>query len=184
MIGCNLPSPQDLHSSRALRRADRIVAAPPILVTDFLSLSPLTGGCGPSGPKPPATWTVSSPLQLGFLTSLGTPTPADTGTSHFYTGHQAANLPVLLVAQSVVLDIGRQIGGLFWSADFPPQKVHILPPCLLSKSEASMCRPLREIGGGVDDLHCCVLKPRNSWSQQSVHFFWWATGQPLRFRRC
>ena len=45
------------------------------------------------------------------------------------------------------------------------------------KSEPSMCRQLREMGGGVDDLHCCathsrgVLKPGNSWSQQSVHHF-------------
>ena len=33
------------------------------------------------------------------------------------------------------------------------------------------------MGGGVDDVHCCathsreVVKPGNSWSQQSVHRF-------------
>ena len=58
------------------------------------------------------------------------------------------------------LDRGWQIGGLFWSANFPPP--------LLSKSELSMCRPLCEMGGGVDDMHCYaghrrgVLKPGNS----------------------
>ena len=40
-----------------------------------------------------------------------------------------------------------------------------------------MCWLLREMGGGVDDLHSCAthsrggLKPGNSWSQQSVHHF-------------
>ena len=40
-----------------------------------------------------------------------------------------------------------------------------------------MCRQLREMRKGVDDVHCCathsrgVLKPGNSWSQQSVHHF-------------
>ena len=47
--------------------------------------------------------------------------------------------------------------ALFWSADSPPQRVHLL-----------QCQPLCEVGGGVIDLHCCmthsrgVLKPRNS----------------------
>ena len=36
---------------------------------------------------------------------------------------------------------------------------------------------MREMGGSVDDMHCCatynqgVLKPGNSWSQQLVHHF-------------
>ena len=66
------------------------------------------------------------------------------------------------------LDRGRQIVGLLWSADFPPRRQHLFPPRLLSKNEASMCRPLCEVGGGVDDLHCSathsqgVLKPGNS----------------------
>ena len=87
-------------------------------------------------------------------------------SSRFLTGQQAANLPVLLAAWSAVLDRGRQTGGLFWSADLQPRRVHLFPPRLLSKSEASMCR--REMGGGVNDLHCCathswgVLKPGNS----------------------
>ena len=41
-----------------------------------------------------------------------------------------------LVARFVVLDRGGQIGGLLWSADFPPQRVHLFPPRLLSKNEA------------------------------------------------
>ena len=66
------------------------------------------------------------------------------------------------------LDRGQQIGGQLWSADFPPRRLHIFPPHLLSKNEAEMCRPLHEVAGGVDDLHCSathsrgVLKPRNS----------------------
>ena len=65
-----------------------------------------------------------------------------------------------------------------WFIILPPQKVLLLfPPPFLWKSEMSMFRPLCEVGGGVDDLHCCathsrgVLKPGNSWSQQSVHHF-------------
>ena len=71
-------------------------------------------------------------------------------------------------SRSAVLDRGRQIGGLSWSANFPPRRVHLFPPHLLSKNEAEMCWPLHEVGGGVNDLHCCtthnrgVLKPRNS----------------------
>ena len=63
---------------------------------------------------------------------------------------------------------GRQIGGLFWSGNLPPRGVHFLPPPLLCKSGPSMCRHQREMGGGVNDLHCCatysrgVLKPGNS----------------------
>ena len=60
---------------------------------------------------------------------------------------------------------------------FSASGVHLFLPLLLSKNEAETCRPLREMGGGVDDLHWCVthsqgvLKPKNSWSQQSVHHF-------------
>ena len=77
----------------------------------------------------------------------------------------------------MLLDQGRQIGGLFFSADFLSRRVNLFPPRLLSKNEAAMCRPLREVGIGVNDLHFCathswgVLKPRNSWLQQSVHHF-------------
>ena len=39
----------------------------------------------------------------------------------------------------VDLDRGRQIGGLFWFANLPPQRVYLFPPRLLSKSEAWMC---------------------------------------------
>ena len=58
--------------------------------------------------------------------------------------------------------------GLYWSADLPPPRVHLFPPRLLSENEAAMCQPLLEVGGGVNDLHCCathsqgVLKLRNS----------------------
>ena len=95
--------------------------------------------------------------------------------SCFETGQQATDLLILLAARFMVLDRGRQIGGLFWSTHLPPRKVYLFPLRLLSKSQA--CRPLREMGGGVNDLHCCVthswgvLKARNSWSQQSVHHF-------------
>ena len=96
--------------------------------------------------------------------------------SRFLTEHQAANLPVLLAAQSAVFDRGRQIGGLLWSANFPPRRVRLFLPRLLSKNEAAMCQPLREVSGGVDDHWCGthsrgVLKPGNGWSQQSVHHF-------------
>ena len=54
----------------------------------------------------------------------------------------------------------------------PRKELFLLPPPR-SKSEPSMCRELHEMGGGVDAVHCCalVLKPGNSWSQQSVHHF-------------
>ena len=69
---------------------------------------------------------------------------------------------------SAVLDRGRQIGSLSWSADFPPRRVHLFPPRLPSKNEAEMCQAMREVGGGVNDLHCYathnqgVLKPTKS----------------------
>ena len=93
----------------------------------------------------------------------------------FYTGLQAANLAAIFVATSVDLDRRRYIGGMFWSANLTPGREHFFPLPLLCKSEPSMCQHLCEVGGGVNDLHCCathsrgVLKPRNSWSQQSVH---------------
>ena len=88
----------------------------------------------------------------------------------FYSGQQAANLAVLFAARSMDLDRGRYIGGLFWSANLPPRRVRFFPPQVLtlSISKPSMCRPLREMGRGVDDVHCCatlsrgVLKPGNS----------------------
>ena len=95
----------------------------------------------------------------------------------YYSGQQAANLAVLFVAASADLDSRLYIGGLFWSTNLTPLREHLFPPQLRCKSEPSMCRPLREMGGGVGDLHCCathsrgVLKPGNSWSQQSVHHF-------------
>ena len=57
-------------------------------------------------------------------------------------------------------DRGRQIEVLFLSADFLPRRVHLFPSRLLSKNKAAMCRPLREVGGGVDDLHCCATHSR------------------------
>ena len=103
---------------------------------------------------------------------------------------QGTNLPVLLATRSAVLDRGRQIGVLFWSADFPPRRVHLFPPHLLSKNEAAMCRPLREVGGGVNDLHCCASfktkKQLITAASPSFHLrtLRWTTGQPLRSRRC
>ena len=63
---------------------------------------------------------------------------------------------VYRVGLNAPLDRGQQTGGLFWSADFPPRMVHLFPPRLLSKNEAEMRRPRREMGVGVNDLHCCV----------------------------
>ena len=97
--------------------------------------------------------------------------------SRFSTGQQAANFTILFVARSADLGGKRWIRCLFWYANWPPRSVHFFPTPRRSKSETSTCRYLREMGGGVDDLHCCathswgVLKPGNSWSQQSVHHF-------------
>ena len=60
MIGCNLPSLEDLHTFRSLRRARKIVADPSHPGhTHWSSHSPPAGGCSPIGPKPHAMWTVS-----------------------------------------------------------------------------------------------------------------------------
>ena len=94
--------------------------------------------------------------------------------------------------QSVAVFILRQ-KAVNWGSVLVlwPWRVHFSPPPLLSKSEPSMCRQLRGMGGGVNDLHCCathsrgVLKPGNSWSQQSVHhFICGRQDEPLRSRRC
>ena len=88
--------------------------------------------------------------------------------SRLHIGQPAANSAVLFASRSADLDRGRYIGGLLWSADLPPRRVHLFPPPLLSKSETSMCWQLRAMGGGVDDVHCyathsrAVLKPGNS----------------------
>ncbi len=66
VIGCNLPSLQDLHASRALK--ERLWPTPPTPDTNCFRHSPLAGGCSPSGPKPHATRTVSSRLQLASST--------------------------------------------------------------------------------------------------------------------
>nr|XP_033933533.1 zinc finger and BTB domain-containing protein 24-like [Pseudochaenichthys georgianus] len=69
VIGCNLSPLHDLHASRTLRRAGKIVATLPTLDTNCSPPYPLAGGCAPSGPKPLATLTVSSapppPLKQG-----------------------------------------------------------------------------------------------------------------------
>ena len=57
---------------------------PPIPLTDFWRLSPLAGSCGPSGPKSPATWTVSSLLQLGSWTGPGTLTDTDSSILYLF----------------------------------------------------------------------------------------------------
>ena len=94
--------------------------------------------------------------------------------SCFYSGQQAANVAVLFTARSTDLDSRWYSGGLFCYGNLTPRRVRLFPPPLLCKSEPSMCRPLHEMGGGVDDLHCRVthsrgvLKPGSSWSQQSV----------------
>ena len=75
---------------------------------------------------------------------------------------------ILSAATSADLDRRRFTGGLFWSTNLTPWRVRLFQPPLLCIPEPSMFRPLRETGGGVDDLHCCathsrgVLKPGNS----------------------
>ncbi len=74
VIGCNLSSLQDLHTSRTLKRAGKIVANPSHTGHKlFEKHSPLPGGCGPSGPKLHTTRTVSSRLQLASSTRPKTP---------------------------------------------------------------------------------------------------------------
>ena len=48
--------------------------------------------------------------------------------------------------------------GREFVANMQLQRVHLFPPPFLSKSETSMCQQLREMGGGVDDVHCCVTE--------------------------
>jgi len=73
VISCNLPSLQDLHGSRTLRRASKIVVDPSHPGHKLLEYLPSTaGGCGPLGPKPHATRTASFPRQLA--SRPGTPT--------------------------------------------------------------------------------------------------------------
>ena len=56
--------------------------------------------------------------------------------------------------------------------------------------EVSMCRQLREMGGGVDDVHCCASfitrKQLITAVSPSLHLWMsrWATRKPLRSRRC
>ena len=80
-------------------------------------------------------------------------------TNCFYNGHQATNLAVLFVARSTDLDRRRYIGGLFWSTNMTPRRVHFLPPPLLCESKSSMCRQLREMGGGADCALLCYPQP-------------------------
>ena len=75
VIGCNLPSLQDLFASRTLRRAGKFVAdTSHPRVTNSLRFFPPAGRCGPSGPKPHTTKPASFRLQLALLTRPGTPT--------------------------------------------------------------------------------------------------------------
>ena len=48
VIGCNLPSRQDLLASNTLRRAGKTVVDPAHPGHNFLRASPLAGGCGPT----------------------------------------------------------------------------------------------------------------------------------------
>ncbi|MED6265985.1 hypothetical protein CHARACLAT_030969 [Characodon lateralis] len=59
---------QDSEASRKLQ------LTPPTLNTNSFRLTPLAGGCGLSGPKPLATKTASSCLQLATLTRPWSPT--------------------------------------------------------------------------------------------------------------
>ncbi|KAK3571021.1 hypothetical protein QTP86_000471 [Hemibagrus guttatus] len=64
VIGCSLPSLQELYISRSLDLQPRLQLTPLILETNSFNHSPLTRGSGPSGPGPHATRTVSSPVSL------------------------------------------------------------------------------------------------------------------------
>ena len=94
--------------------------------------------------------------------------------------------------------ISCQFGRLFCGSvyGFRQRRVHLFPPRLLSKNEASMCRQLCEMGGGVADVHCCathsrgVLKPGGKQLitavSPSLHpwISRWTTGQLLRSEGC
>ncbi|KAK3520977.1 hypothetical protein QTP86_031267 [Hemibagrus guttatus] len=68
VIGCSLPSLQELYVSRSQRCAAKIAADPLIPEMNSFGPSPLERGSSPSGPGPHATRTVPSPLQPGCLT--------------------------------------------------------------------------------------------------------------------
>ena len=97
---------------------------------------------------------------MNFCLSVEGSSNSDSG--RFYSGQQVANVSVLFAARSRF----RQ-KAVYW-ASVLVFSIAVNP---------SMCRPLCEVGGGVNDLHCCAthswggLKPGNSWSQQSVHHF-------------
>ncbi len=77
VTGCNLPSLQDLYTSKTLKRPGKIVSDPSHPRHKLLQHSLLAGDCGPSGPKPHATRTVSSHLPLASSTRPGIPTDTD-----------------------------------------------------------------------------------------------------------
>ena len=52
---------------------ERLLLIPSVPVTNSLRHSPLAGGCGPSGPKPHATRTVSSRLLSALSTRPESP---------------------------------------------------------------------------------------------------------------
>ena len=62
----------------------RLWLTPPTPAANSLNPSPLAGGYGPSGPKPPVTKTVFSRLQLASLTRLEFPTDTDSYTHPTY----------------------------------------------------------------------------------------------------
>ena len=68
VIGCNLPSLKDLHASRTLRRARKITLDPSHPGHILFETLP-SGKRLRSRPKPPATKTVSSRLQLASSTT-------------------------------------------------------------------------------------------------------------------
>uniref|UniRef100_A0A671XX33 DDE-1 domain-containing protein n=1 Tax=Sparus aurata TaxID=8175 RepID=A0A671XX33_SPAAU len=69
-------------------------------------------------------------------------------------GQQAANLPVLFAARSATLGRGRQIGGLSWSTDFPPRRVHLFSPLNLRRQCAGPC-----VRWAVVSMTCTVVRP-------------------------
>ncbi len=64
VIGCTLPTLQDLYASRTLRPAGKIMVNTSHPRQKLLKHSPPAGGCAPSGPKPQSTRTAPECSRL------------------------------------------------------------------------------------------------------------------------
>ena len=59
------------------------------------------------------------------------------------------------------------MGGLFWSTNLTPWRVHFFPPPLLCKSKLSMCRQLHEMGWGKEG----ILHLSFRWTRRHIAAF-------------